>query len=946
MSGRGRGRGGYGEDFGQQFTPFSPRGYRAVEDIAATQREDTLLDKAGKDTAVTLPRRPAYGSQGQRVLLWTNYFRWQIEGMTLYRYTVGVKKGGKDVSRGLMKRVIQLLIEGQLKHMRIDAVSDFRSTLISRKSLNDDLNFDIIYRAEESSEPEDDATQYQVLLEPSGTLNMSELVDYSTSTTVGISLSQSQELLQALNVIIGHASRIDPNTVTIGRNRRVSTATDQPRLSLGGSLEALRAFVFSARAATERVLINVQVKNLPFLVARPLTELISAFRSSGGARHTLGPFLRLVSVEVTHIQRRGKSNNAIPRYKTICGLAQTTDGEGLQHPPRVPREGAGAREVEFWLEESTPAPEGSSKQGQNRSMASEGRYTTVYDFFRIRHNVTIADPSLPVVNVGTSANPSYLPLQVCNVRPGQLARGQINPRQTAEMIKFALRPPSANAKAVTTVALSLLRLERNDVTAFDLKVQPQLLVVPGRRLPAPQLSFAQKKTTSVVNARWDLRDKRLLKVATMSNWRCLYITAGQQVWSKPADLQTCLNSFVSGLRGIGIQCAEAPQPELLRVDAINPSAAISQRRHELAAKKPSIVLVIIPASTGIYNAVKYSCDVQEGVLCQCVVDSKFAKQQTQYYVNVGLKVNLKLGGVNHSIPDINFGRMSPARTMFVGLDVTHPSPGSASSAPSVASIVSSVEETIGQWPAASRVQEARKEMITDLTELVQGQLRLWQSKNRTLPTNLVLYRDGVSEGQYQTVLDHELPAIKKAISSIYSPMEVKQGVPRLLIIIVGKRHHTRFYPTKADDADKTGNSKHGLVVDRGVTNFCNWDFPLQAHSALHGTAKPAHYYVIYDEVLRRLNPDQGEAGAADALEKMTHGLCYLFGRATSAVSVCPPAYYADLVCERARCYLSQHFAPSSGSAALASEPSGSTGVSTAGREVALHDAIKSKMFYI
>lgn len=32
-------------------------------------------------------------------------------------------------------------------------------------------------------------------------------------------------------------------------------------------------------------------------------------------------------------------------------------------------------------------------------------------------------------------------------------------------------------------------------------------------------------------------------------------------------------------------------------------------------------------------------------------------------------------------------------------------------------------------------------------------------------------------------------------------------------------------------------------------------------------------------------------------------MCYLFGRATKSVSICPPAYYADLVCERGRCYI-------------------------------------------
>lgn len=39
------------------------------------------------------------------------------------------------------------------------------------------------------------------------------------------------------------------------------------------------------------------------------------------------------------------------------------------------------------------------------------------------------------------------------------------------------------------------------------------------------------------------------------------------------------------------------------------------------------------------------------------------------------------------------------------------------------------------------------------------------------------------------------------------------------------------------------------------------------------------------------------------VSRQTHNLCYLFGRATKSVSICPPAYYADLLCERGRQYL-------------------------------------------
>jgi eukaryotic translation initiation factor 2C len=72
---------------------------------------------------------------------------------------------------------------------------------------------------------------------------------------------------------------------------------------------------------------------------------------------------------------------------------------------------------------------------------------------------------------------------------------------------------------------------------------------------------------------------------------------------------------------------------------------------------------------------------------------------------------------------------------------------------------------------------------------------------------------------------------------------------------------------------------------------------------LIGTARPAHYTVLLDEIFRA---DYGD-NAAHTLEKLTHDMCYLFGRATKAVSICPPAYYADLVCTRARVHKSELF---------------------------------------
>ena len=156
-----------------------------------------------------------------------------------------------------------------------------------------------------------------------------------------------------------------------------------------------------------------------------------------------------------------------------------------------------------------------------------------------------------------------------------------------------------------------------------------------------------------------------------------------------------------------------------------------------------------------------------------------------------------------------------------------------------------------------------------------------------------------------------------------------------------------FYPTTEQDSNRE-NPIPGTVVDRGVSEPRDWDFFLQAHSALQGTARPAHYFTVWDEIFYPRYPaNSGGPGAADVLQDLTHKMCYIFGRATKAVSVCPPAYYADLVCTRARCFLSDLFDPLPVDS-TAGSTSGTEGAADMNRrdDVNIHPNIAETMFYI
>ncbi|KAG8696743.1 hypothetical protein FRC11_000519, partial [Ceratobasidium sp. 423] len=121
--------------------------------------------------------------------------------------------------------------------------------------------------------------------------------------------------------------------------------------------------------------------------------------------------------------------------------------------------------------------------------------------------------------------------------------------------------------------------------------------------------------------------------------------------------------------------------------------------------------------------------------------------------------------------------------------------------------------------------------------------------------------------------------------------------PAITIVVVGKRHHVRFFPTHGGE-DKSGNCPAGTVVDDVVGHPTEFDFYLQSHGGLLGTSRSGHYSVLHDE--NNFSPD--------GIQAVSFALCHVYARATRSVSIPAPVYYADIVCARAK----NHYDPSIG----------------------------------
>ena len=484
------------------------------------------------------------------------------------------------------------------------------------------------------------------------------------------------------------------------------------------------------------------------------------------------------------------------------------------------------------------------------------------------------------------------------------------------MIKFACRQPNLNADSIVGVGRNALQLDKADASfrAYNITVGDKLITVEARVLPAPDLMYGKNYKLSSANGSWNLASRELVQGGIKNTKNVPW--AFFEMPGARGDVKAAMGSFKTSLKQLGVPVSDTPvtlgkpddrqRYDTRTFDGIDAAVDMAFQRAMQGTPKPKIILFVLADNDKyVYEQIKLQGDTRYGIHTVCVVSQKFTKDDKQYYANVALKFNLKLGGVNHRLdkPD-KLGIISEGKTMVVGYDIIHPTNLGAGDnikgLPSHVGLVASIDRDLAQWPACQWSQTGRQELTSDeLTEAMKSRLQRWREHNGAFPANILVYRDGVSEGQFEQVLDTELPQMKVALKACNVPQT------KITIVVSVKRHNTRFFPTKANEMSRSGNIECGTIVDRSITLQRYWDFFLTAHTAIQGTARPARYTVIYDEIFQTSKSQP--ASITSELEKITYNMCYMFSRATKSVSICPPAYYADLVCTRARLYQSKLF---------------------------------------
>lgn len=284
------------------------------------------------------PRRPGFGTRGERGIVWTNYFQLLVDDrLIFYQYDIEIQPKAVGRKRA---RIIELFFQRLESIAMSDKIcSDFKSTLLSRVLLNDNFAAcNVVYRSEFESQPGPRATAFQLRLRHKKTLPVRRFLKSLTTTNLATASDEKDTLIQAFNIFLNYYTKSHRNLVTI---RSKTFPRDAVSRDLGGGLTAIQGFFSSIRAATGRILVNVNVCYSAFYQPGPLDRLMATHGIQD--RYRLEQFLRGTRIKTSHRET--------PRIQTITALASPNNGQGSNQPrPQVSKFRAGPNQVLFWFQ--------------------------------------------------------------------------------------------------------------------------------------------------------------------------------------------------------------------------------------------------------------------------------------------------------------------------------------------------------------------------------------------------------------------------------------------------------------------------------------------------------------------------------------------------------------------------------------------------------------------
>ncbi|GAB5577291.1 piwi-like protein 4 isoform X1 [Prionailurus iriomotensis] len=549
----------------------------------------------------------------------------------------------------------------------------------------------------------------------------------------------------------------------------------------------------------------------------------------------------------------------------------------------------------------------------------DGAEITYVDYYKQQYDITLSDLNQPVLvsllktkrNDNTEPRVAHLIPELCFLT-GLTCQATSDFRLMKAVAEETRLSPLGRQQRLARLADDI---QRNKDARFELETWGLhfgcQVSLTGRVLPSEKILMQDHVCQPASAADWskDMRNCKILSAQSLNKWVILCSNRAEYV----------TENFLHCLRRVGSSMGfNVDYPKICSIKAQEDPAAFFSAVQKHVNPDVQLVMCILPSNQkNYYDTIKNYLNSFCPVPSQCVLTRTLNKQGMMMSVatKIAMQMACKLGGELWAV------EIPLKSLMVVGIDACK---DEVSKGMVVVGFVASINPGITRWfsrcilqRTATDVADCLKVFMTGTKSIAVavgpkrysfrpqspraysrpdggsrlpkaclsqpsprwrfpklGALNKWYKHNHGLPARIIVYRNGVGDGQLKTLIEYEVPQLLSSVTEASANTSSK-----LSVIVVRKKCTLRFCMEMSRSLQ---NPPLGTVVDSEATRPDWYDFYLISQAACRGTVNPTYYNVIYDD--NGLKPDH--------MQRLTFKLCHLYYNWPGLISIPAPCQYA------------------------------------------------------
>lgn len=432
----------------------------------------------------------------------------------------------------------------------------------------------------------------------------------------------------------------------------------------------------------------------------------------------------------------------------------------------------------------------------------DGTQYSYMAYYRDKYKVNIQNRTQPMIVSRAKAREIragmselvYLVPELCRLT-GLTDEQRANFRFMQDFAKYTRLGPKERIDKLEGFSKRLLENPKavTELRNWDFQLSNSLVTFAGRVLPSEFLYGANKqKYNAGPQADWsrNVRSTKQFHSPDLKAWIIVCLNRNRNSAQRFADM---ISRAANGMNW------NVSRPKICEIREDKPGVYVNELQQIYDRYHPELIMCVVSNNKqDRYASIKKLCCLDKPVPTQVIqarnLDSKSAMSIA---TKVAIQMNCKVGGAPWYIEV-----PTQSSIMIVGYDACHdPRQKSKSYGAVVTTYTNTYSHYFGTYTAHSKGEELSNDFALNIIKGCQ----VHKEKSGNYPQKIIIYRDGVGEGNIAHVRDYEVSHILKQLQKLYGGKPIE-----LAFIVVTKRINTRLF---ADNA----NPPPGTVVDDVIT---------------------------------------------------------------------------------------------------------------------------------